>query len=90
MDQAPFKRAGIVNFHNIHIWAHQNPNAICPRNLKCEFSVSVWAGVFENRLIGPYLLPPRLTAEAFRNFLDYHFLNLLDDIPLHLIGAILF
>jgi hypothetical protein len=27
-----------------------------------------------------------LTAEAFRNFLDHHFLNLLDDIPLHLIA----
>jgi hypothetical protein len=85
-DEAQFTRAGIVNFHNIHIWDNQNPNAIRPKNFQREFSVNVWAGVFRNRLIGPYLLPPRLTPKAFRNFLDHHFLNILDDIRLHLIA----
>jgi hypothetical protein len=37
-DETHFTRASIVSFHNIHIWARQNPNAIRPRNFQREFS----------------------------------------------------
>jgi hypothetical protein len=35
-----------------------------------RFSVSVWAGIVGDIVVGPYLLPDRLTAQQYRNFLE--------------------
>jgi hypothetical protein len=41
----------------------------------------VWAGIIGNNLMGPYIFPPRLTADAYF-FLNTHLGGLLEDIPL--------
>ncbi|CAH2001904.1 unnamed protein product, partial [Acanthoscelides obtectus] len=76
-DESCFTRRGVVNFHNQHIWSHENLHAH-------EFSVNVWIGIYRNRLFGPYLLPARLNAAAFLEFLKAEHANMWDDVMLDL------
>ncbi|CAH2016044.1 unnamed protein product [Acanthoscelides obtectus] len=83
-DESCFTRRGVVNFHNQHIWSHENPHAVRERNFQHEFSVNVWIGIYRNRLFGPYLLPARLNAATFLEFLKAEDANILDDVMLDL------
>jgi hypothetical protein len=58
-DEACFMREGVFNVHNSHLWAWNNPHAIC----ECGFSVNIWIGIVGDIVVGPYLLPDRLTAQ---------------------------
>ncbi|KAJ8912097.1 hypothetical protein NQ315_012846, partial [Exocentrus adspersus] len=58
-DESTFTRRGITNYHNIHIWAGENPREIRPRSFQTEFSVNVWLGIFHDNVCGPHFLPPR-------------------------------
>lgn len=83
-DESSFTRAGIVNYHNLHVWAHENPRCIRESSFQYEFSANVWVGVINNNLCGPFFLPPRLNANLFRNFLENSLNDLLEDVPLNL------
>ncbi|GBN28861.1 Xaa-Pro aminopeptidase ApepP [Araneus ventricosus] len=45
-----------------------------------QFSVNVWAGMVGDHLVGPYLLPKRLTGANYLIFLQQNLLQLLDDV----------
>lgn len=81
-DEATFTRDGVFNSRNTHIWCDENPHAIHEGRFQERFSVNVWAGMVGNYLVGPYVLPPRLTGDAYLNFLRTDFENFLDDVPL--------
>lgn len=81
-DESCFTRRGVVNFHNQHVWAHENPHAIRPRNFQVEFSVNVWLGIYGNKLIGPYFLPDRVNGEIFLQFLINEYVNMWEEVPL--------
>ncbi|CAH2004529.1 unnamed protein product [Acanthoscelides obtectus] len=83
-DESCFIRRGVVNFHNQHIWSHENPHAVRERNFQHEFSVNVWIGIYRNRLFGPNLLPARLNAATFLEFLKAEHANMWDDVMLDL------
>lgn len=83
-DESCFTRRGVVNLHNQHVWAHENPHAIRPRNFQHEFSVNVWLGIFNNSVFGPYILPPRLNSANFLEFLETESANMWEEIPLNL------
>lgn len=78
-DEASFTREGIFNTHNDHIWAVENPHAIRRRVAQIRFSVNVWAGIMGDHLIGPYLLPSRLTGPNYLLFLQQVLPQLLRD-----------
>ncbi|GFT04312.1 uncharacterized protein TNCV_1928731 [Trichonephila clavipes] len=78
-DEASFKREGIFNTHNDHIWAVENPHAIRLRAAHIRFSVNVWAGIMGDHLIGPYLFPCRLTGLNYLLFLQQVLSQLLRD-----------
>lgn len=82
-DEATFSRRGVVNFHNLHVWSHENPHEIRPRSFQTEFSVNVWVGIQDNHLCGPHFLPPRLNSQLFLHFLENDFINYLEEIPLN-------
>jgi hypothetical protein len=42
----------------------------------------VWGGIIGNKLIGLYILPPRLNAVSYLYFLNNHLAILLEDVPL--------
>jgi hypothetical protein len=89
-DEASFTRDGILNFRNTHNWSYENPHAILPRGHQQRFSVNVWAGIIADRLIGPYMLPPRLTGNIYLTFLQEVLPDLLDDVPLAVMQRIMF
>lgn len=81
-DEATFSRDGIVNIHNNHHWADENPHVIIQCRHQQRFSLNVWVGIVGDNLIGPYFLPPALNGENYRNFLEHELTALLDDVPL--------
>ena len=81
-DEALFTRDGVFNIHNNHHWEQENPHVIHRRGYQHRFSVNVWAGIVGNNLIGPYLLPYRLTGRVYTIFLRDVLPELLEDVPL--------
>lgn len=80
-DEAGFTRDGIVNFHNNHVWAEENPHAYFESRHQNKFFVNVWAGILGNNLIGPVVIPRRLNGAAYLNFLQNVLPTLFDDVP---------
>lgn len=81
-DEAKFTRAGITNHRNDHLWLAENPHAVRPGQFQHEFSINVWAGLLDDQLIGPIILPDNLNGERFLEFLQNDFL---EEAPLALI-----
>ncbi|EZA58875.1 hypothetical protein X777_00578, partial [Ooceraea biroi] len=52
-DEAIFTNNRIINFHNNHIWADENPHAVVESRHQHRFSLNVWVGILRDRLIGP-------------------------------------
>lgn len=82
-DEASFTRNGIFNFHNEHFWADGNPHIIHQSRHQQQFSINVWAGIIENYLVGPFILPRRLDGQAYLHFLQENLPILLEDVPLN-------
>lgn len=80
-DEATFTQEGVFNVHNTHVWATENPHATRPHAFQKRFSVNVWAGIVNDFLIGPYLLPTRLHGSHYRIFLEEVLPELLQDVP---------
>lgn len=81
-DECNFSRNGVVNFHNLHRWASENPHAVRSTSIQHRFSVNLWAGVLGNQIIGPFRLPTRLNSQNYLEFLRNEVDNFFDDIPL--------
>lgn len=81
-DEAGFNRNGIINFHNNHHWAEENPHIIVNSRFQHTFSVNVWAGIVGDSLIGPIFLPNRLNGQHYLYFLQNVLPIHMEDIPL--------
>ena len=81
-DEAYFTREGVFNIHNSHLWNDANPHAIRVHSYQHRFSVNVWAGILNNNIIGPYLMPSPLNGRQYNNFLQHTLPELLEDITL--------
>ena len=66
----------------MHVWADEKPCAQVIQNHQQRFSINVWAGIIAVHIIGPYLLPNRLTGEIYLTFLRDMLPTLLDAVPL--------
>ncbi|GFW72935.1 DUF4817 domain-containing protein [Trichonephila clavipes] len=69
-DEVSFSREGIFNTHNSHSWATANPYVTRTRAAQDRFLVNVWASILGDHLIGPYILPDRLTGPLYLIFLE--------------------
>ncbi|GFW01710.1 uncharacterized protein TNCV_4086251 [Trichonephila clavipes] len=67
--------------HNSHLWAHVNPHGTIIHAYQERFSINVWAGIVPNNLVGPYILPSRLTDRTYNIFLQEVLPELLVDVP---------
>lgn len=83
-DEATFTRDGIINYHNTHVWAEENPHEFLESRHQDKFCVNIWAGIIGDFLIGPFVLPNRLNGQQYLNFLENDLLHLLDDVPYQL------
>jgi hypothetical protein len=59
-----------------HLWARDNHNFICEWGIDAGFRVKAWVGTIRNNAVGPYLLPERLTARQYWDFLESDILGL--------------
>lgn len=80
-DEAQFTRDGLFNFHNSHVYAHENPHAVKPCNHQRRFSLNVWAGIVGNKLLGPHFFEGSLNGHMYTQFLDNEFSEMLADLP---------
>lgn len=81
-DESTFTRAGVVNSHNLHQWALENPRASRENSFQRRFQVNVWAGVIGNQLVGPHIFPDTLNGENYLDFLQHTLPTLLDGLNL--------
>ena len=82
-DESCFTRDGTTNLHNEHYWAEENPHQLVQCNFQERFSVSVWCGIIDDRLIGPHIFEHRLTGETYLDFLRNQLPQLLRDVPVN-------
>lgn len=81
-DEATFGNDGRVNRHNMHYWSDRNPHWMREVDRQNRWSVNVWCGIVNGRIIGPHIFDGVLTGEIYLNFLEFHLPVLLEDIPL--------
>ncbi|GFY16742.1 transposable element Tcb1 transposase [Trichonephila clavipes] len=81
-DEATFSLEGMMNFHNLHTWADENPHAIRPHGAQRKCSRNVWAGIVGDCLFGPYILPERLNGSVYLTFLQEVLPEMLNDVPM--------
>lgn len=83
-DETSFSREGTVNLKNNHVWAQENPHETVIHHHQVRFSVNVWAGIINDSLIGPYILPERLNGQTYLIFLQDVLPELLEDLPINI------
>lgn len=83
-DEATFTKDGVVNFHNLHLWADENPRAILPNSHQYSFKINIWCGIIGGRILGPVQLPV-INGNTYLEFLRGPLEDELDEhIPLAL------
>lgn len=81
-DEATFTRYGIFNSHNMHTWADENPHVTWRGSYQHRFSLNVWCGIIGDHVIGPHVMPARLTGAQYHEFLEQQLPTMLEDVPL--------
>lgn len=51
-DESTLTQDGIINIHNEHIWSEENPHGTIDRGYQRRFSLNVWGGLIDDRLVG--------------------------------------
>lgn len=74
-DEAQFTRHGFSNIHNDHLWSRENPRATVVRSFQERFSINVWCGIVDDKILGPHIFDASLNGEKYLHFLK-------NDLPL--------
>lgn len=82
-DEATFTREGVHNYHNCHYWSQVNPHVVVRGSFQHRFSINVWAGIVNGMLLGPYILPNRMTGANYLLFLQNTLPELLENVSLN-------
>ena len=81
-DEATFKSNGAVNRHNMHYYATENPHWVREVQHQNHWSLNVWCGIHNNRIIGPYFFNEPLNGHSYRVFLQQQLPELLEEVNL--------
>lgn len=81
-DEATFTRSGFTNHRNEHLWQLENPHAVRQSSFQHQFSVNVWAGIIDDILVGPIILPATMNGPRFLEFLQTEFHDALMELPI--------
>lgn len=82
-DESTFTRCGIINLHNSHVYARENPHATLVSHYQHDFRLNVWMGQMGPHLLGPIFLPARLNSELFLPCLENDISDTVDaEIPI--------
>lgn len=81
-DEALFTRVGLYNIHNEHWWAFNNPHLVRETHHQVRFSANVWAGIINNKIIGPVFIDGPLTGQRYLEMISTTIESLIEDVPL--------
>lgn len=81
-DECKFTNCGIFNRKNEHVWSIENPRENREIRKQVRFSVNVWAGIYDDKAIGPFLFEENLNGDRYLEFLNIQLQEYLSDIPL--------
>lgn len=81
-DEATFTNAGGVNLHNMHYWSEQNPHWMRQVDFQNRWSLNVWCGILEEKIIGPHFFDQTLNGARFLDFLATFLPPLLEEVSL--------
>lgn len=70
-DEATFTLNGHVNRQNCRYWAKENPHWIMECHTQYPQKVNVWAGIVDNRILGPFFFDGTLNGEQYLEFLEF-------------------
>lgn len=54
-DECTFTKTGMMNQHNYHYWAEENPRLTRVTSTQHRWSINVWAGIINGQLVSLYL-----------------------------------
>jgi transposase len=80
-DEAIFYLSGNVNRHNFRYWSDTNPRWMEATRVQVDPRVMVWAGIFEDQIIGPFFFDGNVTQDSYLDMLQSYLEDFLNDIP---------
>ena len=81
-DDAIFHLNGQVNRHNMRYWSEVNPNWNEEGHHQTNPKIMVWAGIWEEEIVGPYFLNTgNVTEETYLEFLQTFLFDYLENTP---------
>ncbi|XP_066587607.1 histone-lysine N-methyltransferase SETMAR-like [Prorops nasuta] len=83
-DESKFDHEGVFNNRNNHCWNRVNPYATQPRAFQKKWSINLWGGIVGTYVIGPVVIPDRLTGEIYTQFLRTELPEILEEVPLEI------
>lgn len=69
-DEATFFLNGTVNRQNCRYWSKENPHWAQVAHTQHPEKVNVWAGIFQDQIVGPYFFDENLTGQMYLDFLQ--------------------
>lgn len=64
-DECLFTREGSFNTKNHHYYANENPYVFKEKSFQRRFKLNIWAGMIDDRVIGPFLLSEILNVSIY-------------------------
>jgi hypothetical protein len=68
-EESCFIISEFINIGNGRMWSDESPHAIRSHQQQRPFSISPWAGISGDCLIGPHILPARVGGRDYLDFL---------------------
>ncbi|GBL98927.1 hypothetical protein AVEN_165742-1 [Araneus ventricosus] len=82
-DEACFLRNGMFNRQNVHTWSLENPRYAVEVRHQLRWSINVWCGIFNDRLIGPVFYKGTLMGQRYLELLQDVITDFVENLPLH-------
>lgn len=79
-DEATFCLNGTVNRQNCRYWSRGNPHWVAEGHTQYQQKLNVWAGILDNRILGPIFFEDNLTGERYLEFLRDELMPALTDL----------
>lgn len=81
-DESTFSNCGMFNRNNEHLWSEINPRHFREVRPQVRFQLNVWAGIYNDQILGPHFFNGTLNGELYRQFLTFQFEEYMDTLPL--------
>ncbi|GBL85591.1 hypothetical protein AVEN_117842-1 [Araneus ventricosus] len=85
-----FSRNGTFNRQNVHTWSLENPRYAVEVQHQLRWSINVWCGIFNDRLIRPVFYEGTLTEQRYLELPQDVIIDFVENLLLHQLRNVLF